>query len=1323
MSSYNAFQFLLNERNLSKSSNNPKLAVDTISVLPVNGKYQITYTVLQSGDDILAAGHSSDIADYAVSEASYIYSVENAFYNIVVSGGLGDYAALFQNVSNIQFVPDTAGVMTIAQMRGAFAPFDKFLFFDTETAASVATQKHYNNPLLYGDIWINTENSSGFTNSYNTWTYDTELVPGTRGFKVLLEEISHVLGIDIYGPPNNGVALPRNNEINSLKYTVTAYGKHPDMSFYGPYYSAGEANGPYPKGLQLMDIAALQEIYGRNYAERSSSTIYSKNGAFSSNEISDAFVYTIWDGGGVDLIDASGYLNAAGDIEARHQIDLRQGGFSSIGFKGHTSIVTLYEPSNANVRFDFKVNGNLYDTGNLAIAYYTVIENAIGGNNDDWLIGNAWSNILYGAGGNDVILGDSQTYSRLLEIEDTEFTGDDDRFAINRASGNAWKPSTDADNKNDILLGGKGDDYLFGGLGNDVLHGGYRQSDVVSGSGNVNWDAAGQFTGNNNASGAAIQDIAYTLDGRDTANYSKLADGVGIVAAFGYTNSVVKGASGAQGTDRLFSIENLIGTTSDDSVVVNVNQGGTLSGFDGVSGYDTLQYIGGVRKATSNGQLYDAAGNLIYDVLRTNDFKNIDSVMFTQDSYLMHAEASIYLNGYMPQAIYSLHTEGITANLSQSLSSFQHNGIWYGSESFLSSVTASASVTHSYTDTNNLLGTDYNDTFNISSSGSGLGYDGSVRNLYISGGKGDDTINVASLTVHMEAHLTYHSGNDVYTIHGAEDVTVYFDDEILVSQVSVSSTVYDIDNKLTQVVFLIGADTLTLNGPNLRGLTVQFQSGGWVELGDDVNIYGMTSSSRNVKLDWGDDVYHSSSADDTQTVVITALSGNDTLYSGLGRDTFYGGAGSDTVIKNDTGGDLHFVGGEGVDSDIDTLDYRGISGPMDYTIDGDKITTVLGVDTFSGIDRVFLSDGGGSVTVLKASSAVITPGTGGNTVYGSNGNDTIQSGTGSETVYGADGDDTLYAAFGSDKVYGQYGNDTISVFAGNHTVDGGDGDDIIILQDFFTGYHSTMIGGDGFDTLDLTDTGASNITLSGNTVTTPEFGSYTIDGFEAVRGSYANNIIRGDDYKAYHIYGGAGHDIIYAGDMGDHLYGEAGNDILIGGTGDDTLNGGEGGDTLAGESGNDTYVFETKGIYDTISDTSGNDRILFSSDFDIADMVLFYSGTTQYVMFDSTIYVYVLNATGSGAIERIDFEGGSSYDVLTESYLLHGTDDSDTMNGVGWQNRMFGFGGDDILSGSGVLDGGDGNDTLRGGDGWDIYLFSAGNDIIEEHASIYSTYD
>lgn len=74
--------------------------------------------------------------------------------------------------------------------------------------------------------------------------------------------------------------------------------------------------------------------------------------------------------------------------DAKHQIDLRQGMFSSIGFNGEvsTALPPLGYPTYNSVPFDSVKNGVLYDAGNLAIAYFTVIENAIGGNNGDYSV-------------------------------------------------------------------------------------------------------------------------------------------------------------------------------------------------------------------------------------------------------------------------------------------------------------------------------------------------------------------------------------------------------------------------------------------------------------------------------------------------------------------------------------------------------------------------------------------------------------------------------------------------------------------------------------------------------------------------------------------------------------------------------------------------------------------------------------------------------------------------------------------------------------------------------------------------------------------------
>jgi uncharacterized protein YkwD len=56
------------------------------------------------------------------------------------------------------------------------------------------------------------------------------------------------------------------------------------------------------------------------------------------------------------------------------------------------------------------------------------------------------------------------------------------------------------------------------------------------------------------------------------------------------------------------------------------------------------------------------------------------------------------------------------------------------------------------------------------------------------------------------------------------------------------------------------------------------------------------------------------------------------------------------------------------------------------------------------------------------------------------------------------------------------------------------------------------------------------------------------------------------------VYGGAGNDVIYGGAGKDRLYGEGGNDILVAGSGPTLLDGGAGTNLLVGGRGNDTFV-------------------------------------------------------------------------------------------------------------------------------------------------------
>jgi len=245
------------------------------------------------------------------------------------------------------------------------------------------------------------------------------------------------------------------------KYTIMSYSGQPGSpdglaETNVTDHSDGFRVSPY--GLQLLDIAAMQEEFeSRNYTTRDDNTFYGagtlQDGfrGFAPLGVDKPFIYTIWDGKGIDQIDASGFGVAA-------QIDLRQGAFSSIGrFSADPNVTSamLFDDTNS-------ANG---DEGNVAVAFYTVIENATGTAQNDFLIGNAWNNVLFGGDGSDRIYGDGFSYdgnAGFHEVDEYRAWNTTDNLA----------PDTD-DSGDDVLIGGLGNDALYGVLGNDVLHGGF----------------------------------------------------------------------------------------------------------------------------------------------------------------------------------------------------------------------------------------------------------------------------------------------------------------------------------------------------------------------------------------------------------------------------------------------------------------------------------------------------------------------------------------------------------------------------------------------------------------------------------------------------------------------------------------------------------------------------------------------------------------------------------------------------------------------------------------------------------------------------------
>lgn len=210
-----------------------------------------------------------------------------------------------------------------------------------------------------GDVWIK-----------NTLSYNANPVMLGYGVHTLAHEIGHAIGLSHPAEYNasEGVSLTYGQHAtyfeDSRQYTL--------MSYFSEANTGASFGGRYAAVPLLDDIVAAQRLYGANMTTRTGDTTYGFNSNadrpwFAATSASSALIFAVWDAGGVNTFDFSGYSQ-------RQVIDLRQGAFSNVGGL----------------------------TGNVAIALGTNIHNAIGGSGADILYGNALDNRLIGGAGDDI---------------------------------------------------------------------------------------------------------------------------------------------------------------------------------------------------------------------------------------------------------------------------------------------------------------------------------------------------------------------------------------------------------------------------------------------------------------------------------------------------------------------------------------------------------------------------------------------------------------------------------------------------------------------------------------------------------------------------------------------------------------------------------------------------------------------------------------------------------------------------------------------------------------------------------------------------------
>jgi hypothetical protein len=245
----------------------------------------------------------------------------------------------------------------------------------------------------YGS-WRWSVNNGVYTRNSQVWldgtqNYIVNASFGNNAYRLAIHEIGHALALS--HPSDYDVSQGTPTYDNSASFREDD-GQYTVMSYFSETSTGANFGGQRALTPMLYDIASVQRLYGANLSTRTGNTTYGFNNNTGDQVYSFTSTFTpvfcIWDAGGSDTIDASGYATDS-------LIDLRPGAFSDIGRGADGSFMK----------------------GNVSIAYNVTIENAKGGAGSDTLIGNDTANVLtgngsgtsgydtfYGNGGNDTFL-------------------------------------------------------------------------------------------------------------------------------------------------------------------------------------------------------------------------------------------------------------------------------------------------------------------------------------------------------------------------------------------------------------------------------------------------------------------------------------------------------------------------------------------------------------------------------------------------------------------------------------------------------------------------------------------------------------------------------------------------------------------------------------------------------------------------------------------------------------------------------------------------------------------------------------------------------